>query len=138
MQIAKEDFLKWSIMIKTGIDLIEVKRIEKSLLKPQFMQRVYSLEEQSIINSKKKPAQTAAGHFCAKEAFSKAIGTGVSNFALKEVELRRDAMNAPYFYFTGKALEIVEKSGYVFTVSITHTSTYASAVVIAYTQHKTV
>lgn len=119
-------------MIKTGIDLVEVSRIERSLSKPGFMKRVFSENECSIINSKKNPAQTAAGHFCAKEAFSKSIGTGISGFALKEVEVRRDAQNAPYFYFTGKALEIVQKSGYHFSVSITHTVAYANAVVIAY------
>lgn len=119
-------------MIKTGIDLIEVSRIEHSLSKSGFMQRVFSENECSVIGSKKNPAQTAAGYFCAKEAFSKSIGTGISGFALKEVQVRKDEQNAPYLYFTGKALEIVEKSGYTFTLSITHTSAYASAVVIAY------
>ena len=41
-------------------------------------------------------SETVAGNFAAKEAFSKALGTGISGFALKDVEVLRDEHGKPY------------------------------------------
>lgn len=72
-----------------------------------------------------------AAAFAAKEAFSKALGTGVRNFKLQEVSVGHDALGAPYFVFTGSAKEIVEERGLTFSLSLTHTDQVAAAFVVA-------
>ena len=63
-----------------GCDMIEVERIRQALSRPSFLRRVYTLEERAAIA--RKGAQTAAGFWAAKEAVSKALGTGFDGFAL--------------------------------------------------------
>ena len=112
-----------------GIDMIEVSRIAKSIQSQRFLQRVYSPDEIELIKSK-KIAQTAAGRFCVKEAFSKALGTGVRDFELYEVSTLNDELGKPYITVSGNAKKLLD--GRKTSVSITHTAEYASAVVIIY------
>ena len=70
--------------------------------------------------------------FCAKEAFSKSLGTGISGFSLKEVSLLHNERGKPYLSFSGNAEKIVHKTGCSFDVSITHTESLATAVVISF------
>ncbi len=120
------------MMIQTGIDLIEVARIAKSMQKQRFMQHVFSPQEQEMFEKRGKNPQTVAVNFAAKEALSKALGTGIRGFALNEISLLRDEFGKPYFQLSGKILEIVQNNRYKLTVSVTHTKEYASAVVVCY------
>lgn len=118
-------------MLLLGIDLLEIGRIEKCIKKsPRFCQRILGNTEYAQLESRGFPAQSVAASFCAKEAFSKALGTGIRSFAMREVELLRRENGAPYLHFTGRAAGLVHASGAVFTVSITHTKEYAAAVVV--------
>lgn len=117
-------------MVTTGIDILEIKRIQACMENPRFMTRVFSAMERELFAQKRNHPQTVAAHFCAKEAFSKALGTGIRGFSLDEVSLARDSLGKPYFVFTGRAKELAEGSGYQFSVSITHTKEYAAAVVV--------
>lgn len=119
-------------MLKCGIDTVEIERIEKSLKSPAFFANVYGERERAEWEKRGKKAQSAAAAFAAKEAFSKALGTGIRGFLLSEVEVLHDALGAPYFHFTGKAREIVKKSHLKFTLSITHTKDLATAMVLAF------
>lgn len=85
-----------------------------------------------MFEKKSCSAQTVAANFAAKEAFAKALGTGVRGFALDEISVLRDEQGAPYFVFTGKAKNIVEKSKLKFTLSLSHIKETACAMVIAY------
>lgn len=118
--------------IQTGIDLIEVARIHHSIQSPGFLRRVFSPEEQALLAQRGMSAQTAAANFAAKEAFAKALGTGVRGFSLCEVSLLRDDLGKPYFKLSGNALQIVTRAQYTLSVSVTHTKDYASAVVVCY------
>ncbi|WP_312642285.1 holo-ACP synthase [Hydrogenoanaerobacterium sp.] len=120
------------MMIQTGIDLIEVARIAKSMQRERFMQHVFSPEEQVMFEKRGNSPQTVAANFAAKEAFAKALGTGVRGFALNEISLLRDELGKPYFQLSGNALEIVQENRYTLSVSVTHTKDYASAVVVCY------
>ena len=73
--------------------------------------------------------QSIAANFAAKEAFSKALATGIRGFSLNEISVLRDGLGAPYIKLSGKALEAAK--GLRFKVSITHTKTVASAIVLA-------
>lgn len=119
-------------MFSVGIDLVEIKRISKSVNNNKFLQRVFGKEEYIYLEKNNFPIQSVAANFCAKEAFSKAIGTGIRGFKLKEVELLRDEKGMPYFKFSGNALKIVTDKDLKFSVSVTHTDEYASAVVISW------
>ena len=120
-------------MMKTGIDLVEISRIEKSLQNPRFLTRVFSEEERMLFSKKGKSAlQSIAANFAAKEAFSKALGTGIRHFNLQDVSVLRKESGEPYFKFHNQAQILVAKSGLSFCVSLTHTDQYASAVVVAF------
>lgn len=115
-----------------GIDLVEIIRIERSIGRPNFLTRWFGERELAEFRARgERPAYIAA-NFCAKEAFSKAIGTGLRGFELREVELLRDALGKPYLVFSGRAAEMVEALGLEFETSVSHTASYAVAVVAAY------
>ncbi len=122
--------------ITTGIDLVSVDRIKQTIEKNErFMARFFGVDEQLFFESKKNEqnrVESVAANFAAKEAFSKAIGTGIRNFELNEVQILRDELGAPYFALSGKAKSICDERGLQLSVSLSHTDQYATAVVIAY------
>ena len=109
-------------MIRNGIDIVDIKRIERSLKSESFKARVYGEDELKELESKRP----------AKEAFAKALGTGVRGFSLCEVQVLHDEYGAPYFALSGKAQKIANEKGLEFSLSIAHTDTVATASVIAY------
>ncbi|MCC8130904.1 MAG: holo-ACP synthase [Oscillospiraceae bacterium] len=116
--------------MRVGIDCVDIPRIEKSMEIQGFLERIFSENELKLFTQRKMNPQTIAANFAAKEAFSKSLGTGIRGFKLKEVSVLRDELGAPYIELSGKALEIAKSLQ--FTVSITHTDTVATAIVIAY------
>lgn len=121
-------------MYRIGTDIIDISRIKKSLSNENFKIRVFSKNEISMIDKKKNPYESYAGNWAAKEAFSKALGTGVRGFALTEVEVLRNELGKPYIKLSGNAK--AASDGFYFDVSISHTSTLATATVIAYKEDK--
>lgn len=119
-------------MIFTGIDLIEIDRVRKSMQNPRFVSRVFSQSEQEFLAAKQNPAASAAANFCVKEAFAKALGTGIRGFALCEVAVLRDELGAPVLILSGRAAAIAKARSLRFSVSISHTQTHATAIVVAY------
>ena len=115
-----------------GTDLVEVDRIRKSCQRESFVNRVYAEVEKEYFKKFRDPAESMAGSWAAKEAFSKSLGTGVRGFELTEAAVVRDELGCPHLELTGKAEEIARERGLDFSLSITHTKDYASAVVIAF------
>ncbi len=115
-------------MLVSGIDLVEIKRIEKSLENDSFLPRFFGDEEIEFFKKKNMATESIAASFAAKEAFSKAVGTGLSGFALCEVQLLREESGKPYLAFSGKALEL--SKNYQWSVSITHTNDVAAAMIV--------
>lgn len=115
-------------MISNGIDIVEVKRIEKLIKKEKFLKRIYSESELEYLESRKFKATTAAGLFSAKEAVSKCIGTGIAGFNWDEIVIRNDEFGKPHVELIGKALLKAEEMGVSdIEVSITHSDEYAAA-----------
>lgn len=119
-------------MLSVGTDLIEIDRIKKSMKNPRFLKKILGATEYSQLQKRNFPAQSVAANFAAKEAFSKAVKTGISAFSLSDVELLRHDNGSPYLKLSGNALNIKNKLKYEFSTSVTHTKNYASAVVIAF------
>ena len=119
-------------MISNGIDIVEIERIENALKKDSFKAYVYGSEELKELESKKTESYAAA--FCAKEAFSKALGSGIIGFKLPEVQVLHNESGAPYFLLSGNAKKIAKDKKFKFALSISHSEKYAVAMVTAYTE----
>ena len=111
-----------------GIDVVKVSRIEKSMENPAFLKRCFSKEEFEERANKK--AESFAAAFAAKEAFSKAMGTGIKSMALNEVSLLHEASGKPYIKLTGETLEKANSLSLKIHVSATHEAGLAQCVVI--------
>ena len=125
-------------ILGTGIDMIEVERVERALTRPRtgerFRDRVFTEREVAYCESRGRPRyQSYAGRFAAKEATMKALGTGWNrNVGWGEIEVVRQRGHAPSIKLWGKAAEFARKRGITgFHLSITHTATTAIAHVIA-------
>jgi|SRR5271163_2062302 len=125
-------------IIGTGIDIIEVERIERALTRPvtggRFRARVYTGREISYCESRGRPRyQSYAARFAAKEAVMKAMGTGWNrNVGWSEIEVTRERGHAPAIVLSGKAAEFARRRGIVrFHLSLSHTASGAIAHVIA-------
>lgn len=119
-------------MYRVGTDLVEIGRIEKSAQRESFVRRVYSEAEREMFALRSNPYPSMAANWAAKEAFSKSLGTGVTDFRLSEVEVLRDTLGAPYIRLSGNAQRIADKMRLDFAVSLSHTGTLATATVIAF------
>ena len=119
-------------MYSVGIDLVEIDRIKKGCENKHFIDRVYSRDEQQMFCKERIRYDSLAGNWAAKEAFSKALGTGVRDFLLTEVEVLRDDLGAPFLRLSGSAAKRAEERGLSFSVSITHTKELAQAIVIGW------
>ena len=118
-------------MYGIGVDIVSVDRIEKSLERESFLAKVYGEREIALFASGNRiKTNSLAANFAAKEAFSKALGTGVRGFELTDVEILRDSLGAPYFEFSGKAKEIVENKQLDCKVSLSHEKDKAVAFVV--------
>ena len=111
-----------------GTDITEVGRIAEILPKTNFCKRFFSGKENEYFLKKNYNPQTVAGNFAAKEAFSKALGTGIRGFELKEISVLRDKLGKPYIELSGRMKEVFgEKRIFV---SISHSEKYAVAYVV--------
>lgn len=115
-------------MIKgIGLDIVECQRIDRSLQKNErLVDRVLTENEREIFNrltSSNRRVEFLAGRFAVKEAFSKAVGTGIGKLSFQHIEVLPDSSGAP----------VVRASGYesirIF-VSITHSETYVIAQIV--------
>jgi holo-[acyl-carrier protein] synthase len=125
-------------IVGTGIDIVEVDRIERALTRPatgaRFRARVYTEREISYCESRGRPRyQSYAARFAAKEAAMKAMGTGWNrNVGWNEIEVVRERGHAPTIMLHGKSAEFARRRGIErFHVSLSHTASGAIAHVIA-------
>lgn len=111
------------MIIGIGIDLVEIERIKKGSLE-NLVKRILSKNElniyQTFLNTERK-LQFLAGRFSAKEAYSKALGTGIGKVGFKDIEILNNNSGQPYINLN---------SQYKIHLSITHTANYASSFVI--------
>lgn len=117
-----------------GNDIIEIDRIEKAISKNNFIEKVFSEKEKENISSRGNRTESYAGVFSAKEAISKAMGDGVRNFSLLDIEILNDEMGKPYALISEKLEKIIkDKFGeYKIEISISHSKTFATAVAILF------
>lgn len=113
------------MIIGTGIDIVELKRIELAMNNYRFIKRILTDKEQLFFNdlSNRRKIEFLAGRFAAKEAFAKAIGTGFGKqLSWQDIEITPDHYGKPIL------VSILAK-GKVH-LSISHSKEYAVANVI--------
>jgi len=121
---------------KCGIDMIEIERVKKALsgsVGDSFSKRVFTEREHEYCEGRGKGMyQSYAGRFAAKEAFAKAIGTGIGkDVRLNEVEILNSESGNPYITCSGVTGKMLKERGITqIDVSITHIEEIASAVVV--------
>jgi len=108
-----------------GTDIVEIERIRNNM-NEKFIFRIFTAEERSRIAGK---SYRAAGIFAAKEAISKALGTGIKGFAWQDIEILKKESGKPYVRLHGKAEELAKEQGIKeMEISISHCRAYATAV----------
>lgn len=116
-----------------GIDIIEIERVEKQVLKDHgFKEKVFTTLEIEYCGSKKFCGQNYAARFAGKEAFLKAIGTGLRDgLAFNEIEILNDDLGKPHVYLHGNTKKFADNKGIVkIHISLSHEKNVATAKVI--------
>jgi len=115
-----------------GVDIIEVKRMELWLDKSDLLKRYFNPQEITLAFSRKKSAaQTLAARFAAKEAFGKALGTGLAGIELKDIIVINNDKGKPDIKLTGTAENEFGKSGAnKVHLSLTHERENAIAMIV--------
>jgi len=102
------------VIIGTGTDLIDIRRIERALARfgHRFARRVLVDHEYQRFCTHVKPAHYLAKRFAAKEAFSKAMGTGI-HFPVNwhNVSVANERSGRPYFKFSEPLAALLEQRG---------------------------
>ena len=112
-----------------GIDIVEIERIKNILdNRKRFLKKIFTEEEIKYFESKKFKSETIAGNFCAKEAISKAFGTGIKNFNFDDIEVLRDENGKPIVKTYNNLRQIcINYNVLEIQVSISHSENYAIA-----------
>ncbi len=114
-----------------GIDIAEVSRIRRSIedYGDLFTGKVFTAEEKEYCSQKPNPYQHYAARFAAKEAFSKATGTGWDDgFSWQEVEVVNEESGKPILRLSGHALR--DYGAKKVFLSLSHSGDHVAAVVV--------
>jgi holo-[acyl-carrier protein] synthase len=122
------------LILGTGIDIIDVERIEQACEKfgDRFLQRILHPSEIEYCRSHKAPGPFLAARFAGKEAVSKAFGTGIgAKLGWQDMEIRRKPSGEPYVVLHGKGQALLDaRGGRLVHLSLSHTATHAAAMAI--------
>ena len=118
-------------MIRCGIDQIDIARVQQGIdrLGERFLARLFTPGERA--DCADQPARLAA-RFAGKEAVAKALGCGIGDVGWRDIEIRSGERGRPVLMLHGNAALIASGLGLTaWDISLTHTATHASAVVVA-------
>ena len=118
-----------------GADIVNISRIKKLLNKnKKFKNRIFSIKEIKYCETRKNKFASYSKRFAAKEAFSKALGTGISKgISFNEISINNNKNGAPFFELLGKTKVIVKnltKSKNKIYLSLSDEKKYALAMVV--------
>lgn len=106
--------------MQIGIDVVTVNRMESVIKKhgERFLKRVFTEHEIEYCNRFRNPSACFAARFAAKEAFTKAIGTGITRgIRFKDIEIVRIPGNPPFYRFHGNAKRVLGFRSAVLSIS---------------------
>lgn len=118
------------MIIGIGTDIIEIDRIERAINRNNgFLRKVFTSREIEMFKERSMRPEVIAGNFAAKEAVSKALGTGFRGFSLADIEILRDELGKPIVYLSDNIMSIINAK-HKLNVSISHNRTSAIAFVV--------
>ena len=84
------------MIIGIGVDIIEIERVRQAIQNNKnFLSKLFTEREIDYFISRNMNSEVIAGNFAAKEAVSKALGTGISGFSFKDIEILRNELGKP-------------------------------------------
>lgn len=119
------------MILRTGIDLIEIARIQQAMARhgERFLQRIFTPAELQACAGR---AESFAARFAAKEAVAKALGTGIGPVGWREIEIVGNEVEAPQVRLYDRAAEVAQRLGLTsWSISLTHSREMAAAVAVA-------
>ncbi len=131
------------MIISNGIDIIDIRRIKKTIDKYgfKFKKRCFHPGEIEKSESRKKSVESYAKRYAAKEACAKALGTGLARGVFwKDIEVKNDKYGKPFIKLHNKALsfvkQLIKSNNFSIQVSLSDEVNYAIANVIIYEKNK--
>jgi holo-[acyl-carrier protein] synthase len=120
------------VILGIGIDIVHISRMKKWHLQEQLLMRFFHADELKEAYSRgPSMVQSLAARFAAKEAYGKALGTGLRGLKLRDIRIMNDAHGKPELVLYGTAMERFNKiGGKSLFVSMTHERDNAIAVVV--------
>ncbi len=118
------------MILTTGIDLIEIDRIQSVIVRhgDRFLNRIFTAREIADCAGR---SESFAARFAAKEAAAKALGSGFGKIAWDEVEIQRAENGAPSLILYGNAATLAKEIGIEnWSVSLSHSHNHAIAMVV--------
>ncbi|KEI74119.1 4'-phosphopantetheinyl transferase [Clostridium botulinum] len=113
-----------------GTDITEIRRVEKAITRNKnFINKLFTKNEMDLWEKKNFKVEFIAGRFAAKEAISKALGTGIRDFNFKDIEIINNELGKPKVILKPKAEDIIRKisQSHKIHLSISHEKEYAIA-----------
>jgi len=121
-------------VLGVGVDIVENSRIEHSLERfgERFLHRVFTAGEIEYCRSMKYPASHYAARFAAKEAVSKAFGTGIGKaMGWRDIDVHREGSGQPFVLLEGGAKQLAaERNVKAVWISLSHTDHHAVAMIV--------
>ena len=118
-------------MLATGVDIIEIERIERSINRfgDKMRNRIFTSQEQIYCAGK---TTSLAGRYAIKEAVSKALGTGIGDVNFTDIEVINDTRGKPELVLHNRAKTLASNLGLdQWSISISHTTTHAIGFAVA-------
>lgn len=119
------------MIVRSGVDIVEIGRLgqQRQAIRERFLKRVFTPLELKIAGDSE---QSLVGRFAAKEAVSKALGSGIGFVRWQDIEIRRGPRGEPELRLYGNARLIADALGLTqWSVSISHSKMYAVAMAVA-------
>lgn len=115
-----------------GTDIAKVERFKKWISNKDLLCRFFNEKEMIFTKSEQTTCEHFAARFAAKEAFGKALGTGILDFNLKDIFVQKDELGKPFFVLENSAKELLKKrcGNAKIHLSLTHEKEYALAFVV--------
>ena len=133
------------MILGIGIDLLNINRIQNIYDKfgNKFINRILAKDEIELYNKSKNKINFLSKRFCAKEAFSKAIGIGIGRgIDMRDIIIKKDSLGKPSILLTDKGYTFIEKyyekerTLIQFNISITDEPPYVNSFVIISLNHE--
>jgi holo-[acyl-carrier protein] synthase len=124
------------MIFSVGVDTVEPDRIKKTITVygDRFIGRIFHPDEIAYCKSSARSSEHFAARFAAKEAFSKALGTGIrGGFRWREVVIRRHSSGKPYLVLEGSMVDLAQRivgKNFHLHLSLSHSKSNAEAIVV--------